>query len=304
MQYLNPPPKVPLPFATAATGPDITNPFPIPSQIGVQNGRASWTDGFPPNCFIPIAAGGSWPWGADANKVFQFITAGLQWIQAGGAVNYDATFQTQIGGYPAGCIVRSNTLGLRYWASSVDNNMTDPDTGGAGWADFYSLIFYTYFPTAFAASFPAAFNSLFYADFPPAFDARFSAEFVPAFYSNFNTQFPISLNAYMPGSAPNWQRFQDGTILQCGQGTVLGGTDYVIITFPTTFPTNCRAVLANEAAAQNWNPGSGWSNLSVYGCAYQNSYQAYVYAGTWNPLIPGFATPATGREFNWWAVGN
>jgi hypothetical protein len=238
------------------------------------------------------------------NEVLQFITAGLQWIQAGGAVNYDPTFQTQIGGYPAGCIVRSNTFGLRYWASSVDNNMTNPDTGGAGWADFYSLIFYTYFPAAFAAAFTPAFNTAFYPAFYPAFDARFSAEFVPAFYSNFNAQFPISLNNYMPGALanPGWQQFQNRTIIQWGQGTVPGSSNYTIVTFPTTFPNACFSVVANENSSQNWVPPT-WSNMGIYGCGQQSNFGFIVQAPVWNPSTSQFFTPPTGRDFNWWAVG-
>jgi hypothetical protein len=46
---------------------------------------------------------------------------------------YDATFQTAIGGYPIGAIVESLFENLLFYASTVDNNVTNPDTGGAGW---------------------------------------------------------------------------------------------------------------------------------------------------------------------------
>jgi hypothetical protein len=55
------------------------------------------------------------------------------WTCAGGGFPYNAAFQTAIGGYPKGARVLMAS-GNGYWVSEVDNNMTDPDTGGAGWA--------------------------------------------------------------------------------------------------------------------------------------------------------------------------
>ena len=52
------PTKIPTYWGTSAPGGNITCPIPIPSQIGVSTGRASWTDGFPPVTFNPVAAGG------------------------------------------------------------------------------------------------------------------------------------------------------------------------------------------------------------------------------------------------------
>ena len=122
-------------WANAAISPYI-RPVPVASQIGIQNGAASLTDGFPPNCFVPLAAGGAGPFGSDTNGILNQVTAGLQWAQAGGPWNYDATFQTAIGGYPIGAIVQSATTMGKYWQSSVANNATNPDTGGAGWLSF------------------------------------------------------------------------------------------------------------------------------------------------------------------------
>lgn len=126
------PVKFNIPFASGATSPDI-RPTPQASQIGIQNGAASLTDGFPPNCFIPAASGGAAPFGADFNGILNQITAWSQWQQSGGAITYDSTFQTAVGGYPSGAIVQSAVTPGLYWRSTADNNTTNPDAAGSGW---------------------------------------------------------------------------------------------------------------------------------------------------------------------------
>ncbi len=126
------PDKIPLKWAATAASPYI-NPIPVGSQIGIKNGAASWTDGYPPNCFISLAAGGAGPEGGDTNGVLQQITAGLQYLQAGGLPLYDSTFATEIGGYADGAILKSATVRGFLWQSTADNNSTNPDAGGAGW---------------------------------------------------------------------------------------------------------------------------------------------------------------------------
>ena len=131
MQSSNIPSKIPLPFAYSASGSYI-NTIPTASQIGIVNGKASLTDGFPPLTFSPISAGGVPPFGADFNGILNEVTAIQQWQNAGGFFPYDSVFSTAIGGYPKGAILQSaNFAGL--WVSSAENNTTNPDTGGAGW---------------------------------------------------------------------------------------------------------------------------------------------------------------------------
>jgi hypothetical protein len=132
MQDSQIPAKFPIPFANSASS-SYKRAIPTASQIGVQNGAASLTDGFPPNCFIPIAAGGSWPFGMDVNGILNQSTAWHQWIQAGAPIFYDSTFQSAIGGYPFGAIVASVAYPQSWWFCTVNNNTTNPDTGGAGW---------------------------------------------------------------------------------------------------------------------------------------------------------------------------
>lgn len=129
------PAKIQLPWASNA-GSSYVRTIPVPSQIGIQNGAASWSDGFPPLNFTPIAAGGVPPYGQDTNGVLKAISALNWWYSAGGPINYDSTFQSAIGGYPKGAILQSAvTVGL-LWVSTVDNNLTDPDSGGAGWTSY------------------------------------------------------------------------------------------------------------------------------------------------------------------------
>lgn len=107
--------------------------MPEASQIGIEGGAASLTDGFPPLNFTPISAGGVPPFGEDMNGILNQTTAWNRWLSAGGPILYDATFQAAIGGYPNGAIVGSLVVQGNYWMSTVDGNTTNPDTGGAGW---------------------------------------------------------------------------------------------------------------------------------------------------------------------------
>ena len=110
-----------------------TNPIPVSSQIGITPGAASLTDGFPPLCATPIASGGIPPAKADMNGILYQMSAVDVWMCAGGGFPYNSAFQTAIGGYPKGARVLM-AGGNGYWVSTVDSNMTDPDTGGAGWS--------------------------------------------------------------------------------------------------------------------------------------------------------------------------
>lgn len=127
------PPSFPIAFASSAGG-GFIRAIPTASQIGIQNGAASLTDGFPPLNFQPVAAGGVPPFGEDMNGLLNQITKWNQWQEAGGPIVYDATFQTAIGGYPQGAIVQSAVTPGKLWMSSVDNNTTNPDTiSTSGW---------------------------------------------------------------------------------------------------------------------------------------------------------------------------
>jgi hypothetical protein len=127
------PTKVPTTWGTSAPGGNITCPMPIPSQIGITPGRASWTDGFPPVTFLPA---GIPPYGQDFNGVLCQLSQWTRWQNAGAAIPYDATFQTAVGGYPRNAVIGS-LVNSFFWLSTADNNTSDPETGGANWQDLY-----------------------------------------------------------------------------------------------------------------------------------------------------------------------
>lgn len=129
MQLANAPSKIVLPFANSGS----KNTIPVPSQIPVTPGAASFTDGFPPLTMTAVTAGGIPPSGEDFNGIFFDLSAIDRWMSAGGTFPYDATFSAAIGGYPKGATLLQAS-GTGFWISTVDNNVTDPDTGGAGWA--------------------------------------------------------------------------------------------------------------------------------------------------------------------------
>lgn len=114
-------------------GPSYIRSVPVNSQIGIQDGAASLTDGFPPLNFVPPGAGGVPPFGQDFNGILNQITLWSQWQNAGAPVTYNAGFAASIGGYPQGAIVAAASGVGNYWLNLVDDNSTDPDAGGANW---------------------------------------------------------------------------------------------------------------------------------------------------------------------------
>jgi len=132
MQSSNIPLKIQIPFANSA-GSSYKNTIPQASQIGITNGKASLTDGFPPLTFQPISSGGIPPFGADFNGILYEITAIQQWQEAGGMFPYDSSFSTTIGGYPKGAVLQAAAFG-GLWVNTIENNTSNPDTGGAGWS--------------------------------------------------------------------------------------------------------------------------------------------------------------------------
>lgn len=135
MQDSQTPTKIQLPWGASAGGSYIRT-VPVPSQIGSQNGAASFTDGFPPNCFIPLATGGAGPFGSDMNGVLNQITGATRWSQAGGPYFYDSVFSTAIGGYPKGAMLANAATAGLFWISTVENNTSNPDAAGANWLSF------------------------------------------------------------------------------------------------------------------------------------------------------------------------
>lgn len=130
MQKSNAPTPYVIPWANSGT----KNTIPVASQIGITNGAASYTDGFPPVTFLPIASGGTPPFGQDTNGILYTETLNTLWQQSGFKYAYNSTFSTNQGGYPAQSLL-SRADGKGFWLSLADNNTTNPDaTGAANWA--------------------------------------------------------------------------------------------------------------------------------------------------------------------------
>lgn len=134
MLSANVPARFPIPWGASA-GAGYIRAIPEASQVGVQAGAASLTDGFPPVTFLPVGAGGTPPFGSDFNGILNQVTLWNQWQAAGGPVVYDGTFSASIGGYPKGAVLIKATL-AGVWVSGVDGNSTDPEAAGAGWSGY------------------------------------------------------------------------------------------------------------------------------------------------------------------------
>lgn len=130
MERADIPARFPIPFADAA---DAAHRRTIPTNPTVTPGQASLSLGFPPVTMQPISSGGIPPDGRDMNGILYESTLWDQWAQAGGPIGYDTTFSAAIGGYPQGSLLAAAATVGNYWLSTVDNNTTNPDVGGAGW---------------------------------------------------------------------------------------------------------------------------------------------------------------------------
>jgi hypothetical protein len=124
------PVRFPIPFGNSAGGSFIRQ-IPVPSQQTIDPGAASLTDGFPPDTFIPVSAGGEPPNGSDFNGILNQISAWNRWQAVGGMVPFNSAFAAAIGGYPMGALLRSSIIIDDFWMSLVDNNSTDPDSASA-----------------------------------------------------------------------------------------------------------------------------------------------------------------------------
>lgn len=131
MELINVPASFPLYWGQNAGGSYIRN-IPVNSQIGITNGAASLSDGFPPDTFQPAGAGGVPPFGQDFNGILRQLSQWAQWLNAGAPVVYNSAFSASAAGYPAGATLRAASLPVN-WISLVDANTSDPDTGGANW---------------------------------------------------------------------------------------------------------------------------------------------------------------------------
>lgn len=123
---ISPPVKITVPFATSG----LKNA--IPANTNNVTGNAGYDAGFGAINMTPKTAGGIPPFGQDFNGIFFDVTTAIRFLEAGGSFPFDSAFAAAVGGYPLGALVsRSDGSGL--WRNTVANNITDPETFGAGW---------------------------------------------------------------------------------------------------------------------------------------------------------------------------
>lgn len=133
----------------------ISNPVLLPeafANLGDKNtipdlpggsGVASWENGFPPECSLPLGSGGFPPDRKDMNGVLNAISAHTIFLQGGGAYIWDAA-TAAAGKYVTGSTVRDSSGGEFYaFVNSIDGNTTNPNTGASlgsvgGW-DFFCV---------------------------------------------------------------------------------------------------------------------------------------------------------------------
>lgn len=133
MKRSDSPSKQPKPFGINGQREDI-----LPTTPSGDN-TASYESGFPPITMILKSAGGLPPKGQDMNQILYELSALCRWASAGALNTFDSTFSTGIGGYPKGSLLFSDD-GLKTFINTVDDNATNPNSGGAGWQDLFNFL--------------------------------------------------------------------------------------------------------------------------------------------------------------------
>lgn len=133
MKRTDAPKKQPVPFGVNGPREDLLPTTPA------GNNQASYDSGFPPVTMILKSAGGLPPKGEDFNQILFELSALNRWGSSGTLNSYDSTFATSIGGYAKGSMVLSDS-GLIIYMNTVDDNITNPNTGGAGWVNLLAFL--------------------------------------------------------------------------------------------------------------------------------------------------------------------
>lgn len=138
MQQSNQPARFLIPLAQ-----NDTSRAAIPTTTA-DPARASQELGFPPLTGQPPEAGGVPPQLPDMNGLLHMASRVGWWNIAGGRYAFDLAYATNalIGGYPLAALIPAatppaGTAGFGDWCSLIENNVTDPDTVGTGWAPGY-----------------------------------------------------------------------------------------------------------------------------------------------------------------------
>ena len=130
------PPTLTIPFANGAGAGYITETIPVPSQISITPGAASYTDGFPPVTMSDPLINGIPPSGQDFNGIFNVLSAHNVWLNAGGLYKFNSTISDSAGGYAVGAVLQDNA-GLNAYVNILEGNVTDfnstPASIGVSW---------------------------------------------------------------------------------------------------------------------------------------------------------------------------
>lgn len=131
------------PFGTDAAIPaDVTLPIPVPTQVGVLVGAASFADGFPAATRTDPEAGGIAPFGQDMNGILFMVSAYCAYAQAGGVMQFNQDASDAFGGYGIGAVLQSAVNLTKFFTNVVNGNTNDPDVDVTGWISsvpLYSL---------------------------------------------------------------------------------------------------------------------------------------------------------------------
>ena len=280
MNLSSAPSKIVLPFANSGT----KNPIPVASQIGITDGAASLTDGFPPLTLTPKAAGGVPPFGQDMNGILYAVSAVVRWANAGAGYVYDSAFATNanVSGYPKGARIL-RTDGEGYWINTVDGNTTDPEAGGAGWYPDFTVgaaavtmtssnvtltaLQYGKQVIIISGTLTANVQLIF-----PAMVAKWTVinnttgNYTITCKTSAGTGVTVSGVQDIVGDGTNiksfaasnfanslatngYQKLPSGLIIQWGIAGIVGDDSQITTTFPIAFPTSCFVVLATSGAS-------------------------------------------------------
>ena len=145
------PSKIIIPFAGNASSSFVRD---IP-QTSTDQAAASFDQGFPADTFTDTAAGGTPPNGKDFNGILRIVTGLLRQYCLGYVPQFDAAYQTAVGGYPNGCLVQDASTAGIYWQSTADANTTTPGASGSLWvrSGFYKATPSTLTQTSSAGNF-------------------------------------------------------------------------------------------------------------------------------------------------------
>lgn len=118
---------------------DITLPIPIPSQIDILPGAASFTDGFPSTTRIQPESGGAYAYGQDITGILSMLSQYARTAQAGQLIPFSGVAAAYFGGYAVGARVSSVVVSGLTWTNWQDGNAHDPDVDPTGWAASYPI---------------------------------------------------------------------------------------------------------------------------------------------------------------------